>query len=837
MDPKKVGEIRTTAVKNPLPQMRLTWATKEVQDSILNHLKCTLAREPSSADMRDWLLANCYSLREKILSRFIETQKAHHEQNTRRVYYFSMEYLMGRLLRDNLNNCDLLQIDKDALRALGLTFDGVESAEADMGLGNGGLGRLAACFLDSLATLNYPAVGYGMYYEFGLFRQKFLDAQQQELADNWAIFGNPWQIIRPENAQMVQLYGHVEDRFDERGNRVPCWTGTTAVMGIPWDIPIVGYGATSVNFLRLWESRASQEFDFNSFNQGNYLEAVEEKIRNENISKVLYPNDSSIEGKELRLVQQYFFVTCSLQDIIRRHFNIAENSWKNFTEKVCIQLNDTHPTIAIVELMRILVDEEHLPWEEAWEITSHTFAYTNHTLLPEALEKWPISLLQKVLPRHLQIIYEINRRFLTQVVERCWPGDDAKKRDLSLVEEGPVQSIRMAYLAVIGSFSVNGVAAMHSELVKSLLFPDFYHLWPERFNNKTNGVTPRRWIHSANPRLANLLDRSIGKSWVLNLDLLKELEPFAKKADFREEFAEIKYHNKCDLAQLVQDRCNIVIDPQAMFDIQIKRIHEYKRQQLNLLHILTLYHRLLNDPDILPTPRVFIFGGKAAPGYFMAKNIIHAINFAADIINNCKAIDNKLKVAFIPNYDVSTAMKIIPAADISEQISTAGTEASGTGNMKLAMNGALTIGTLDGAMVEMEQEIGAENMFLFGKTADEILQLKRDGYNARTYYETDEELRNVLDWIRSDAFDRPGQINPLRKLADHLLDAGDTFCAFADYRSYVDTHERLGKCYANKADWYRKAIINVARMGKFSSDRTIREYAEDIWKLEPIDCF
>lgn len=833
MDDSKLSTVRTKTIRQPF---QIPWKIEEAKSRIISHLECTLAREPSSANLYDWMMANCYSIREKILAHFIKTQRLQHNRNARRVYYLSMEYLMGRLLRENLNNCGMLEVDSKALEELGMAFEDIENQENDFGLGNGGLGRLAACFLDSLATMNYPAVGYGMYYEFGLFRQKFSNFQQQELADNWAIFGNPWQIIRPEHVQHVQLYGHVEEHFDENGNRIHDWVETTTVMGVPWDIPIVGYGAASVNFLRLWESRASEEFNFDRFNRGNYLEAIQEKVRNENISKVLYPNDSSDDGKELRLIQQYFLVACSLRDIIRRHFS-SGNSWDNFAEKVCIQLNDTHPTIAIVELMRILLDEGRMHWEQAWDITTKTFAFANHTLLPEALEKWSVNLFQRVLPRHLQIIYEINRRFLSGVVEKKWPGDDAKKRELSLIEEGTPQFIRMAYLAVVGSFSVNGVAAMHTELVKRLLFPGFFQLWPEKFNNKTNGVTPRRWIKSANPKLAALLNESIGPEWITHLEDLKTLEPFARDQNFREEFAKIKYENKCALARLIGERCHIDVDPAAIFDVQIKRIHEYKRQHLNLLHILTLYRRLLNGEDRNFVPRVFIFGGKAAPGYFMAKTIIHAINLVADRINHSDRIDGRIRVAFIPNYDVSTAMKIVPAADLSEQISTAGTEASGTGNMKLAMNGALTIGTFDGATVEMREEIGDENMFIFGNRASDLAELRSNGYCPRHFYDSDQELKTVLDWMQSDIFDREGEPNPVRKIADHLLHDGDPFFVLADFRAYVDAQEKVSQCYLDRQQWIEKAILNVARMGKFSSDRTIREYAEEIWKIRPMKSF
>jgi starch phosphorylase len=701
-----------------------------------------------------------------------------------------------------------------------------------MGLGNGGLGRLAACIMDSLSTLNYPAVGYGIHYEFGMFRQEFDHFQQKELADNWLLYGNPWQISRPENMQTIPLFGHLEDRVDASGNHREEWVGYYTLRGIPWDIPVVGYGAHTINFLRLWESRSSDEFDLGQFNAGNFLEAVERKAESETVSRVLYPNDSSDAGKKLRLIQQYFFAACSLRDIIRRHFNGNDNSWENFSEKVCIQLNDTHPTIAVAELMRILVDEHCMSWEKAWEITSHVFNYTNHTLLPEALEKWSVPLFEYVLPRHLHIIYEINSRFLKVVQER-YPKDADRVKLLSIIEEGPVKFIRMANLAVIGSESVNGVAEMHSELVKTSLFPHFVPIFPKKFKNITNGVTPRRWINSANPRLAELLNKTIGPEWIIDLSQLKKLEPYANDLAFRNEFARIKLQNKNALAAYIHARCNIEVNSDAIFDSQVKRIHEYKRQHLKLLHILSLYHRILNDPKADFPPRVFIFAGKAAPGYFMAKTIIHAINLVANHINNDVRIGHRIKVAFLPNYDVTSAMKIIPATDLSEQISTAGTEASGTGNMKFAMNGAITVGTLDGANVEILEQVGEGNFFLFGHTAPQLEQL-RSTYNSNDFYKNDDELKYILDWMRSDLFNQSDGSNPLRRIAECLLNEGDRFFVLADYRKYIIAQDLVSEAYLNPELWYSMAILNVARMGKFSSDRTVKEYAENIWKLKNI---
>jgi starch phosphorylase len=811
----------------------MSWQVDQMGDRIVKHLERMLAREPNSAALRDWCQADIYALRDRILERYIATQKAQHTSNCRRVYYLSMEYLMGRLLRDNLYNCELFDLNKEALHQLGICYDVMERQEEDMGLGNGGLGRLGACIMDSLATLNYPAVGYGIHYEFGMFRQEIRNKQQVELADNWLAYGNPWQILRAKNVQNVQIYGHVENYYDEKGDLRVRWVGGECLRGIPWDIPIVGYGAETVNFLRLWEARASCDFCLEDFNRGNFLEAVQEKARGETISKVLYPNDSSDAGKNLRLIQQYFFVSCSIRDIIRRHFTDGSNSWGNFPDKVCIQLNDTHPTIGIVELQRILLDEEGLGWDAAWDIVTRTFAYANHTLMPEALEKWSVPLFQRALPRHLQLIYEINRRFLEKV-SRKWPGDTQKLAETSLIEEGPVQYVRMGNLAVVGSFSVNGVAKMHSELVKRSLFPSFYALTPEKFSNKTNGVTQRRWVNSANPRLAELLNRTIGKGWVTDLRQLCQLEPLANDLEFRDTFARVKLQNKVDLTNFVAERCKITLNPRSLFDVQIKRIHEYKRQHLKLLHVLTTYRRLLHGTAKNIPPRTFIFGGKAAPGYEMAKRIIHAINVVAEKINGDSRVSELLKVVFVPNYDVSSAMVIIPAADLSEQISTAGMEASGTSNMKLALNGALTVGTLDGANVEILEEVGPDNVFIFGLRAEEVAELQRNNYQPRQFYESDGELRAILDWMRSDAFDIAGEFNPVRCVADNLLDGGDRYFVLADYRSYVNIQDLISDYFLNAELWYSMAILNVARMGKFSSDRTVTEYADDIWKLQPL---
>lgn len=802
---------------------------KEMKDAIERQLRLTLARHLDNATKREIWMATCLAVREKVVDRFIETQATHNREDARRVYYLSLEYLMGRLLNSNLCNLGLFKATEQALAGLGFELNLLSEEEHDMGLGNGGLGRLAACFLDSMATMDLPAIGYGIYYQFGLFRQEFEKGRQVEHPDDWLKYGNPWAIVRPQYAQRVQLYGHVEHAYDDRGDYNPKWVDTKYVEGVPYDLAIVGYGAETVNFLRLWEARASEELDLQVFNQGGYVEAVREKAMGESISKVLYPNDETENGKELRLVQQYFFVACSIQDMIAR-FQRSHQDWEKFPEKVVVQLNDTHPAVAILELMRIFVDEEKMEWDNAWKIVQSTFAYTNHTLLPEALETWSEGLFEKVLPRHLQIVREINRRFIKDELESRWPQDGPKINHMSIVADGLVH---MAHLSVVGSHSVNGVAALHTKLLKENLLSDFAELYPNRFNNKTNGITPRRWLLGCNPALAELINETIGTGWVKDLSLLRGLEAFAENESFQDQFLTIKRQNKVTLSNLVSQKMNLTIDPDAMFDSQIKRLHEYKRQHLNLLHILTLYRRLLHNPDMNISPRVFIFGAKAAPGYHLAKVIIHAINLVAERINNDDRIGGKLKVAYWPNYGVSSAERIIPASDLSEQISTAGKEASGTGNMKFALNGALTIGTLDGANVEILEEVGDENIFIFGETVEGINNLKANGYNPHAYYENDPELKAVLDWLSSDYFS-PQEGNLLEDLPKSLLEWGDPFCVLADYRAYLDAQEKADQAFQNPRYWAQMAIRNVAGSGKFSSDRTISEYADDIWKLKAI---
>jgi len=798
---------------------------------ILQQLRFGLARDPQTASKRDWWLATSKAVHCFLVERLMATQTKHREANVKRLYYFSLEFLMGRLYVNSFHSAGVVENMRTAIRELGLDIDELREEEYDMGLGNGGLGRLAACFLDSLATLDLPAIGYGIHYQYGLFKQEFRNGYQVELPDDWMKFGTPWEIVRPEHTTEIALYGQVENIFDDVGNYVSKWTGTKKLIGIPYDIPVPGYGTNTVNFLRLWSSKAAEDFNFEAFNRGGYDEAVRYKNISETVSKVLYPNDKTESGKELRLIQQYFFVACSLKDIIRR-FRKNNSDWETFPEKVAIQLNDTHPAITVVELQRLLHDEYGLSWEKAWSIVNRTLAYTNHTLLPEALEKWSVGLFHKVLPRHLQIIFEANKRFLVEV-EKMWPGDLEKVRKLSLIEEGDHQMVRMANLAVIGSHSVNGVAALHTQLLKSDLFPEFDELYPGKFNNKTNGITPRRWLLSCNPRLAELISSRIGRGWERNLDELRALEPLAKDPEFQRQFMEVKHANKVDLARIIGDECGVAVDPSALFDVQIKRLHEYKRQHLNLLHILALYRRILQDPDYDVTPRVFIFAAKAAPGYDLAKNIIKAINAVGAKINSDPRVKDRLKVVFLPNYRVSLAQKIVPAADLSEQISTAGKEASGTGNMKLSLNGALTIGTLDGANVEIREEVGPENIFIFGMTVEEVNELWKKGYNPHDFLQNHDELRAVVDWVGSNYFtadEPPGVFNMLR---DNLV-YHDPFLCLPDFRSYSDAQERVGEAFKDKARWAEMAILNTARMGKFSSDRTIAEYAREIWKLDPV---
>ncbi|MGY3926653.1 glycogen/starch/alpha-glucan phosphorylase [Aeromonas simiae] len=804
---------------------------EQLKASIVHHLRSTLGTCEEKASQESWWKATAAAVNEQVYERLTRTQQTHRKQDTRAIHYLSAEFLMGRLTSNNLHNLSLYKVCDEALRELGLDLADLCECEADMALGNGGLGRLAACFIDSLATLNYPAIGYGLHYEHGLFRQEIKDGRQIERPDSWREYGNPWEICRPESVQEIPLYGYVETVFTEDGSMKKVWHAGRKIKGVPWDIPVVGFGGSTVNILRLWESRASEFFDWDVFNAGGYVDSQAEKAQAETISKVLYPNDETEAGKELRLIQQYFFCACSIKDIMRRYKRAHGSDFSTFASQVAIQLNDTHPTVAIPELMRVLLDEEGLNWDQAWEICYQVFAYTNHTLLPEALEKWAVYLFERVLPRHLEIIYEINRRFLSEKVEAVWPGDDAIKAKLSIIEEGDQRKVRMGNLCVIGSNKVNGVAEVHSRLVQEDLFPEFAQIWPNKFCNVTNGVTPRRWLLACNPELASLYDEVVGKEWPLKLDLLRGVLKMADDKAFQKQFMSIKRRNKEKLVKVIKAETGIDVSAEAIFDIQIKRLHEYKRQQLNLLHIMALYRRLLADPDYDMHPRVFIFGSKAAPGYKLAKDIIYAINKVAERVNNDARIKDKLKVVFMPNYRVSLAEKLIPAADVSEQISTAGYEASGTGNMKLALNGALTIGTLDGANIEIAEEAGEEHCAIFGLTVDEVKAMKARGYNPYDFYYGNSEIKAVLDWFDTDYFTpgRPGELSSIKRA---LLEGGDTYLALADFDSYSEAHKKLDAWYRDPVLWAKKAIINSATMGKFNSDRSIQDYVDQIWSLK-----
>ncbi|MBA4137638.1 MAG: glycogen phosphorylase [Opitutus sp.] len=804
-----------------------------IQTAILHYLKYKMGRDLESATPRDWWIATATAVRDRMIERGLETYKAHRQGNVRRVYYLSLEYLIGRLMLNNVINLGLLEPISEALEDVGQSLEKIRAQEEDMGLGNGGLGRLAACYLDSLSTLDLPAVGYGIHYEFGLFRQEFVNGHQVEHPDNWLIYGAPWELVRPEFTQPVRLFGRCEQVFDDQGEFTWRWVETKTILGFPYDIPVVGFGTTTVNILRLWASKATEDFDLRTFNEGGYIEAVREKAYGETISKVLYPNDKTETGKELRLVQQYFFVTCSLRDIIRRHFSNPANGWDNFADKQCIQLNDTHPALAITELLRILIDEEGMAFDRAWGIVTSVFAYTNHTLMPEALERWSVPLFQRVLPRHLLLVYRINDH-LMQLCEAKWPGDHEKKRVVSLIDESGAKGVRMANLSVVGSFAVNGVAELHTRLLRANLFPEFDALYPGKFLNVTNGITPRRWLRACNPRLSALITSKLGNQWPRELDQLRKLEQWADDPKFQDEFMAIKRQNKVELCAIIKRDCGVEVSPDALFDVQIKRLHEYKRQHLNLLHILALYRRLVHNPQLDVVPRVFLFAAKAAPGYDLAKAIIKSINAVAVHVNNDPRVNGKLKVVFLPNYRVSLAARIIPAADLSEQISTAGKEASGTGNMKLALNGALTIGTLDGANVEIKEEVGDDNIFIFGHTVEEVQALRVAGYNPWSYYEKDEELRAVLDWLGSDYFVKGESPNLPAMVRASLLDGGDPFMVLADFRAYCDAQTQVDAAYRDSRRWARMAILNTARVGKFSSDRSIRDYAEKIWKLKPV---
>jgi starch phosphorylase len=813
-------------------KMRPAVDRASLRGAVLRHVTYSLGITAEQLSPREAFRAVALAVRDLAMDRLLATQQRYRRANPKRLYYLSLEFLIGRSLHNNLANLELLDTCAAVLAELGVRLDEVEVCEVDAALGNGGLGRLAACFLDSLATLDFPGFGYGINYEYGLFKQEIKNGRQVERPDNWLTYHTPWEIEKPQDAVLVPLYGRIEHSTDRFGNYNPMWLDWKVVIGVPHDMPIVGYGGRTVNYLRLFTARASHEVDMSIFNEGDYLRAVHEKVESETISKVLYPTASVAAGRELRLLQEYFLVACAVRDIFRQYQH-AHKSFDAFPDKVAIQLNDTHPALTVAELMRVLIDENDLPWEKAWEITKATCAYTNHTLLPEALEKWPVDLVEYVLPRHLQIICEINRRFLETVATR-WPGDADRVRRLSLIDESSGRQVRMAHLAIVGSHSVNGVAAVHTDLVKKELVPLFHELWPERFNNKTNGVTQRRWLLSANPALAQLLSRTIGNRWIADLDQLRHLEPLASDAGLQDKFGAVKRHNKERLARLVSDTTGVAIDCDSLFDVHVKRIHEYKRQLLNVLHVAHQYLRLVDDGQVPRQARTWVFAGKAAPGYHAAKQIIELICGVGDTINSDPRAKDYFKVVFVPDYRVSLAEVIIPAADVSEQISTAGTEASGTSNMKFAMNGAPIIGTLDGANIEIAEEVGADNIFIFGLTVPQIRRVYAEGgYHPRPIYQRTPAVRRILDAFKQNRFDSGAEAS-YEWVYHKLLADGEQYFHLADLEDYLRAQEDVTRQYGDRAAWTRKAILNTARIGKFSSDRTIREYARDIWNLQPI---
>jgi len=805
-------------------------ASYSLSNQFAENLEFRLIRDRITATGEDAYFALSLAIRDRLVRKWLRTQHHYIEKDVKRVYYLSLEYLMGRLLGNSLINMDYYEECSKILKEDGYSLEEIREFEHDMGLGNGGLGRLASCYLDSMATLELPAFGYGIRYEYGIFKQAIENGYQAEYPDSWLQNGNPWDILRRDLEYRVKFYGKSVEELKPDGTYKFNWTDTEDVLAVGYDIPVPGYKNNTVNNLRLWQAKACSDFSFKEFNAGDYVAAVSSKTDSETISKVLYPNDSYVEGKFLRLKQQYFFVSATLQDIIRK-FKINHESFDKFAEKNTIQLNDTHPVIAIPELMRILIDEEGLSWKKSWEITSKTFAYTNHTVVPEALEEWSLQLFEELLPRHIQIVYEINRRFLEDV-KANYSTDPNILSKLSIINDRDGKSVRMANLAIVGSFAVNGVAALHTEILKTRIFPHFNKIYPDKFINITNGITPRRWLKTANPFLSNIITDRIGEGWVYNLNELHKLESFIEDDNFREEFRNAKWLNKKLLIDFIEGENGIKINPESMFDVQIKRFHEYKRQLLNVLHIITLYNRIKDDPKLEIVPRTIIFAGKAAPAYVMAKQIIKLINSVADVVNNDPDVGDKLKIVFIPDYSVTLAEKIIPAADLSEQISMAGLEASGTGNMKFALNGALTIGTMDGANIEIREEVGKENIFIFGLLAEEVVKLKSGGYNPKTFYNSNEMLKRVIDMIADDFFSKkePGIF---KSIIDSLLGT-DYYFLLADYQSYVDEQDKVSKLYLNTEKWTKKAIRNVAGVGKFSSDRSIREYAEKIWNVHPI---
>ncbi|KAG9475372.1 glycogen phosphorylase, muscle form [Eleutherodactylus coqui] len=804
----------------------------DLKKNFNRHLHFTLVKDRNVANARDYYFALAHTVRDHLVGRWIRTQQHYYEHDPKRIYYLSLEFYMGRTLQNTMVNLGLENACDEAVYQLGLDMEELEEIEEDAGLGNGGLGRLAACFLDSMATLGLAAYGYGIRYEFGIFNQKIANGWQMEEADDWLRYGNPWEKARPEYMIPVHFFGKVH--HTPHGAE---WVDTQIVLALPYDTPVPGYKNNTCNTMRLWSAKAPNDFNLKDFNVGGYIQAVLDRNLAENISRVLYPNDNFFEGKELRLKQEYFVVAATLQDIIRRFKSskfgcrdAVRTSFEAFPEKVAIQLNDTHPSLAIPELMRVFVDVEKLDWDKAWELTTRTCAYTNHTVLPEALERWPVHLLQNLLPRHLEIIYEINQRHLNRV-SSMFPGDNDRLSRMSLVEEGSVKRINMAHLCIVGSHAVNGVAQIHSDIIKDTVFRDFYDMDPQKFQNKTNGITPRRWLVLCNPGLAEVIAERIGEDYITNLDLLKKLLDFVNDDALIRDIAKVKQENKLKFARYLENEYKVKINPNSMFDIHVKRIHEYKRQLLNCLHVMTLYNRIKKDPSKQWIPRTVMIGGKAAPGYHVAKMIIKLITSVGDVINNDPVVGDRLKLIFLENYRVSLAEKVVPAADLSEQISTAGTEASGTGNMKFMLNGALTIGTMDGANVEMAEEAGENNLFIFGMRVPDVERMDREGYNARSYYERLPELRQVIDQLNSGYFS-PKQPDLFKDIVNMLMNH-DRFKVFADYEDYIRCQESVSALYKNTKEWTRKVIYNIAGSGKFSSDRTIAQYAREIWGVEP----
>jgi len=800
-------------------------------DAFTKRMNLTVGRDLASASKREQFTALSYTVRDEMVDKWIKTQSQYYDENPKRVYYLSLEFLMGRTMGNALLNLGLTHIVRAALKEMDLDLEILEELERDAGLGNGGLGRLAACFLDSMATLQLPAYGYGIRYEYGMFNQTIEGLQQRESPDNWLHEGNPWEIARTEESYEVHFGGQVTGIRNISDQHRDIWEERERVNAVAYDVPIPGFGNQTVNTLKLWSAYSTESFNLATFNEGNYIDAIVDKHQSEVISKVLYPNDKSYQGKELRLKQQYFMVSASLQDIIKRLEKCGDDI-HDLPNKVSIQLNDTHPSIAIAEMMRILLDHYSFSWDDAWEITTNTFAYTNHTVLPEALETWPVSLVAQILPRHIQIIFEINQRFLDQVAA-YFPGDFDRRARMSIIGEGDGQFVRMAHLAIVGSYSVNGVAELHSKLLTTGIFKDFFELYPGKFNNKTNGITPRRWLKHCNPLLSELITEKIGSKWVTDLDELHKLEPFAEDPEFQTQWRKVKRNNKDQLADIIDELCHVQVATDSIFDVQVKRIHEYKRQLLNILHVIALYNKIKEGKTEDFTPRTVIFGGKAAPGYQRAKEVIHLINAVGNLVNRDRRVGTLLKVVYMPNYGVSMAERIFPGSDLSEQISTAGMEASGTGNMKFALNGALTIGTLDGANIEIKEEVGDENIFICGMTEEEITQKRAEGYNPQDYIHNDPELAQVLQQIR-DGYFSPNKPDQFMGIYNGLVHEGDNFMVLADYRSYAETQDQVAKAYQDQQNWTKMSILNVARIGKFSSDRVIDQYAKEIWGVAPL---